>query len=280
MPKFSDSDSLSRSLPLTLVQPQFLSGLTVFCDFDGPVVDVSDRYYTTYQLALTDVQESHEAAGVGLSIRGLTKETFWLMKRDRLPDMEIAKQSGLHGEQIEQFLHRVQHIVNQPTLLHQDTLQPGVREALILFHTLGAQLVLVTLRQQAQVIQILREHDLLHLFHAVRGVSAIEVAYQNSVQHKIQLLADTLSQEPFCRSCRDQAWIIGDTEADILAGQAAGISTIALTCGIRSPGYLKQFDPSRMHRDLSSAAYDLASHYKPTSSWHGNSSFSGANAIV
>ena len=26
--------------------------MTVFCDLDGPIVDVSDRYYTTYQQGL------------------------------------------------------------------------------------------------------------------------------------------------------------------------------------------------------------------------------------
>ena len=32
----------------------FPKPITVFCDFDGPIVDVSDRYYSTYHLALTD----------------------------------------------------------------------------------------------------------------------------------------------------------------------------------------------------------------------------------
>ena len=49
------------------------------------------------------------------------------------------------------------------------------------------------------------------------------------------------------------AWMIGDTEADVLAGQSLGVPTIALTCGIRSRSYLQQLEPTRIHTDLLSA---------------------------
>jgi phosphoglycolate phosphatase-like HAD superfamily hydrolase len=51
--------------------------------------------------------------------------------------------------------------------------------------------------------------------------------------------------------------MIGDTEADLLAGQAISIPTIALTCGIRSHYYLNQFKPTRIHDDLLAAAHYL-----------------------
>jgi phosphoglycolate phosphatase-like HAD superfamily hydrolase len=51
--------------------------------------------------------------------------------------------------------------------------------------------------------------------------------------------------------------MIGDTEADLLAGQALSIPTIALTCGIRSHFYLKQFKPTCIHSDLLAATYYL-----------------------
>jgi phosphoglycolate phosphatase-like HAD superfamily hydrolase len=49
------------------------------------------------------------------------------------------------------------------------------------------------------------------------------------------------------------AWMVGDTEADVLAGQQLGIPTIALTCGIRSRSYLQRLEPTRIHADLLSA---------------------------
>src|SRR6478672_7332797 len=127
------------------------AGLTVFCDFDGPIIDVSERYYSTYQLGLADTQASYQAQGVTLPIRLLTKEQFWQMKQDRVPDVEIAMRSGLvQQEQIDVFLQRVGQIVNQPTLLQKDQLQPGVQWALTRLHSQGIRLVLVTLRCQTK----------------------------------------------------------------------------------------------------------------------------------
>src|SRR5690349_18472060 len=81
--------------------------MTIFCDFDGPIVDVSDRYYSTYQLALTDTQLCYQTAGVTLPIQILSKDQFWQMKQDRIADVEIAMRSGLRGEEIDLFLEHV-----------------------------------------------------------------------------------------------------------------------------------------------------------------------------
>lgn len=81
----------------------FSQPLTVFCDFDGPIVDVSNRYYKTYQIALADTQATYQAQGFILPIHLLTKQQFWKMKQDRVPDIEIAMRSGLQEEQIDFF---------------------------------------------------------------------------------------------------------------------------------------------------------------------------------
>jgi hypothetical protein len=36
--------------------PEVPPGITIFCDLDGPLVDVSKRYYKTYQLAIAETQ--------------------------------------------------------------------------------------------------------------------------------------------------------------------------------------------------------------------------------
>jgi phosphoglycolate phosphatase-like HAD superfamily hydrolase len=227
------------------------AALTVFCDFDGPIVDVSDRYYHTYQLGLVEVQARYNNT---LSICRLSKAQFWQMKQNRVADAEIAQRSGLQDEQIDWFLQRVGQIVNQPVLLHQDRLQPGVCWALELLHSQGGRLVLVTLRQRQQAIQFLHSHGLLHLFSQVWGATDDQAAYCNSAQHKTQLLTEAIAA---CPTASGAAWMIGDTEADILAGQATGVPTIALTCGIRSRRYLQQFDPTLIHTDLLSAMHTL-----------------------
>jgi phosphoglycolate phosphatase len=259
----SDQSDLQPGFPAL----QTRQNITVFCDFDGPIVDVSDRYYNTYQLGLAEVQAAYRAQNIALPLHSLSKAQFWQMKQERTPDIEIAMRSGLQGKQIDLFLQRVSHIVNQPTLLHQDQLQTGVRWALALLHAQGVRLVLVTLRCQVQATQMLRSYGLEHLFSGIRGTQDDSAAYTNYAEHKTQLLAEMVAdqalQTPHCSQARSEefssAWMIGDTEADILAGQAMGLPTIALTCGIRSQAYLQKFQPTCIHGDLLSAAQYLVS---------------------
>lgn len=238
------------------------NGKTVFCDFDGPIVDVSDRYYSTYQRGLASVQAAYEFQGKALPLHVLTKHQFWQMKQERTPDPEIAMRSGLQGKQIDLFLQQVKQIVNQADLLRQDQLQPGVKQALSQLQAQGMQLVLVTLRCQHQARQVLHQYGIAHLFSQIHGATDDQAAYLNQAEHKTQLLTNAMvatGVEPCCldRHSGTQAWMIGDTEADIVAGQALGIPTIALTCGIRSQSYLQRFAPSQIHADLATAVRSL-----------------------
>lgn len=226
---------------------------TLFCDFDGPIVDVSDRYYCTYQLGLAEVKAHYQRQGLDLPLHCLDKSLFWQMKQERTPDPEIAMRSGLQAEQIDLFLERVKEIVNQPNLLHQDQIQPGVKWALALLHSQGVRLVLVTLRQQAQAVQMLQDNGLATLFSYIWGANDDHAAYLNQAEHKTRLLKQAVAHNYQSAA----AWMVGDTEADILAGQAMGLPTIALTCGIRSRAYLQKFQPTRIHADLLSAAHYL-----------------------
>jgi phosphoglycolate phosphatase len=233
-----------------------LSDVTLFCDFDGPIMDVSERYYRTYRLGLTDTQAHYQALGQPLTLSPLSQEQFWRMKQSRTPDVEIAMRSGLEQDQVTWFLQRVRHIVNDTQLLAQDQLQPGVVWALHILHAHGARLVLVTLRQQDQVEQILRRHHLRHLFSAIWGGSDRDAAYNNQAHHKTDLLHQAIAQSQALEH-RTTAYMIGDTEADIIAGQTHGIPTLALTCGIRSRSYLEQFEPTHIHADLLTVAHQL-----------------------
>ena len=228
--------------------------MTVFCDLDGPIVDVSERYYTTYKLALADTQDAYQAQGVPVNIQLLTKQQFWEMKRDRVPDAEIAESSGLRGIQIDAFRRRVMEIVNQPDLLHLDRLQPGVQWAIALLHSRGVRLILVTLRSQSQASQLLQNYGLARLFTCIRGTQLTDAAYNNYANLKTQLLDEVVEE---LGSLIESAWMIGDTEADIIAGQALGIPTIALTCGIRNTNQLHPFQPTRILTDLISTAHLL-----------------------
>lgn len=233
------------------------AGATLFCDFDGPIVDVSDRYYTTYCLGLEAVQRLAQAQGRCLPIRRLSKLQFWAFKQNRVPDRQIALWSGLEGSQIDQFLAEVCQLVNQPALLHQDQLQPGVRRSLKLLRCHGIRVVIVTLRSPEQVFDFLEQHHLDWAFKGLYGLSAADAAYANQSHHKIERLRSAIADQQRQGYSAPAVGMIGDTEADILAGQAAGMPTIAVTCGIRSASYLKAFRPSALLPDLWQATQQL-----------------------
>ena len=256
--------NLFGSISLMAGFPRSLStSLTVFCDFDGPVVDVSDRYYSTYHLALTDTAKYYrqllipQPAQIQLGLTILTKAQFWQMKQNRVADREIARQSGLGEAEIDFFLQRVVEIVNCAELLQQDKLQPGVTWALGLLKAQGSRLILVTLRDRDEAIGILEQHGLRRLFTAIYGTANSQAAYQNYAEIKTKLLERAMHEHQVTHLNSHQSWMIGDTEADVLAGRAMGISTIALTCGIRSNSQLTQLQPTLIKADLLCAAHHL-----------------------
>ncbi|NEO97796.1 MAG: HAD family hydrolase [Symploca sp. SIO2E9] len=238
-------------------QASYPQHLTVFCDFDGPIVNVSNRYYATYKLSLSATQVSYQAQGINLPIQMLSKKQFWEMKQNRVADVEIAMRSGLQGEQIDFFLGRVSEIVNQSFLLQKDRLQPGASRALALLHFRGVKLVLVTLRCQLQAAQILRNHGLTRLFVGIYGTENHNAAYQNYAGVKTKLLKKALADQAKTIGYPLSAWMVGDTEADLLAAQGLSIPTVALTCGIRSRFYLQQFQPTCIQSNLLAAAHYL-----------------------
>lgn len=227
----------------------------VFCDFDGPVVDVSERYYQTYRKGLLATEEQHQTqAGHIFSLRPLPKAQFWQMKQDRRPDREIAACSGMPEELFGTFMQQVERIVNHPSLLRWDRLQPTANSALAYFRSSKVRLVLVTLRHPRQVQDFLRSQNLEGFVDQIYGIPDIKAAHANRVAQKCELLGEAIAQQQALGYLTHRSWMIGDTEADILAGQSHGLATAALSCGIRSEAYLGQLNPSSMFDSLLTAA--------------------------
>ncbi|MGK7918097.1 MAG: HAD family hydrolase [Prochloraceae cyanobacterium] len=242
---FQDYPVFRPQLPLPISRQK----LTIFCDFDGAIVDISNRYYSTYKLALARTKSSYQAQGIVLSLKKLSKQEFWKLKQDRIGDFEIARRSGLHGEQIKFFLKQIHQTVNHPIFLQKDRIQPGVNWALEMLHLEGVKLVLVTLRSQSQVEHIVEKYALKDLFSGIYGLENSQIACSKNTELKTKLLRKAIDDNPYT-----SAYMIGDTEADILAAKALGIPAIALTCGIRSYWYLLQFQPHGLYTNLLSIA--------------------------
>ncbi|MGA1603836.1 MAG: HAD family hydrolase [Prochlorothrix sp.] len=254
--------------------PPSAPGMTLFCDFDGPIVDVSDRYYATYRLGLSQTHSHYRYLRQPVAIRAMSKTQFWQMKQERVPDTEIALRSGLQGSSIDYFLDQVRHQVNLPGLLQKDRLQPGVMWAISLLREQGFRLVLVTLRCKSQVQDILQHYQLEEAFEGIFGSDDADAAYLNYADAKTQLLRQAIAHHSFQGGTATDrltagsaaldrpmvslpGWMIGDTEADIVAAQTLGIPSIALTCGIRSQSYLTKLQPNAIHGSLLLLAHSL-----------------------
>ncbi|MEM1251325.1 MAG: HAD hydrolase-like protein [Cyanobacteria bacterium P01_H01_bin.21] len=223
----------------------------LFCDFDGPIVDVSERYYRTYRLGLSTLQASHqERHSESLILQPLSKKQFWCMKRNRVADTEIAIRSGVPEGLIETLLQQVKRIVNHPHLLQWDTLQPGADAAIHQLKRMDLRLVLVTLRHPRQVQAFLQANDLSQHIDEIFGASDINAAHLNRAEQKVALLERAIATQNSQGYQTHPTCMIGDTEADIIAGQRAGIATVALTSGIRSQEYLKRYQPTSIEPNL------------------------------
>lgn len=218
----------------------------LFCDFDGPIADVSQRYYATYCSCLERMQRETGS----MQIHCLPQNQFWTFKQNRVPDRQIALWSGLTGTEIDRFLAYVAERVNCQELLAYDQPQPLAAEALQHLNLLGVRVVLVTLRSHIQVQQFLDTHGLSHTISDIYGSSSLQAAYTNRAEHKINLLRRAIQAQQKQGLNPGSCFMVGDTEADILAGQAADLPTIALTCGIRSRSYLRSFCPTYIKADL------------------------------
>jgi len=231
---------------------------TIFCDFDGPIADVSERYYATYCRALSQVLEASSPTVDGAQRRPcLSKAQFWTFKQNRVPDRQIAHWSGLEGQEIDQFLAAVSRIVNHASLLHYDRLQPKARDALDMLHQGRVRVVVVTLRPPQQVIRFLKHHGLEWAIADLFGMDSTESAYDNQTHHKVERLQSAMTAQQRQGHNLHRTWMIGDTEADIMAGQTLGVETVAVTCGVRSHNYLQTFRPTHIIPDLWMAAQRL-----------------------
>lgn len=227
----------------------------VFCDFDGPIVDVSERYYRTYLRGLTEISLIYrQETSTELKLTPLSKQEFWDKKQNRIADLSIALSSGIPEDWFERYMQRVESLVNHASLLSWDRIQPSAKAALMYLKQANMRLVLVTLRQPRQVNAFLKSKGLAHLIDGVYGASSATAAHRNRIEQKKILLEQALTQQRSQGYRTQDSWMVGDTEADVLAAQAVGLPSAALSCGVRSKDYLKTLEPTEIYDELLTAA--------------------------
>lgn len=221
--------------------------LRLITDFDGPIIDVSERYYRVYQFCLEKTRRPNQA------VRELGKEEFWQLKRERIPEKQIALDSGLDEVQAQEFASLRRKTVHTESYFEYDTLAPGAVEALLKIQQAGIDLAVMTMRRVKELDYAFKKHDLARFFPENRCYClSNDYVKTRDIDDKPLLMERALVELPPVAD----TWMVGDTEADIIAAKTHAIKVMAVECGIRTRTQLKLHNPDLILADLS-AAVDL-----------------------
>ncbi|MEO8890586.1 MAG: HAD family hydrolase, partial [Coleofasciculaceae cyanobacterium] len=108
--------------------------LRLITDFDGPIMDVSERYYQVYQYCLEQNKRLNQP------LQPMSKAEFWECKRSRIPESTIGINSGLDEEQAKAFAQLRRQTVHTVPYLVYDKPVPGAIETLERLEQAGVEL--------------------------------------------------------------------------------------------------------------------------------------------
>jgi phosphoglycolate phosphatase-like HAD superfamily hydrolase len=218
--------------------------LRLITDFDGPIMDVSERYYRVYQFCLQTIRYADQP------VRELNKAEFWQLKRSRVPEKQIGIKSGLDPSQAQEFAQLRRKTVHTDDYFQYDTLIPGAVEALLKIQHAGIDLAVMTMRRVKELDYAVKKYNLGSFFPENRCYClSNDYVKTTDVEDKPLLMERALAELPPAAD----TWMVGDTEADIAAAKKYGIKIMAVESGIRDRTQLEIYEPDLIVEDLSTA---------------------------
>ncbi|PZV12638.1 MAG: haloacid dehalogenase [Pseudanabaena sp.] len=214
----------------------------IFTDFDGPIMDVSERYYQVYLYCLDKIKKPEQI------VKTLSKSEFWELKRSQVPEKEIANLSGFDEEkQCIAFAHLRRATVHTNPYFDYDRLIDSAIPALQKAQQSGIDLAVMTMRRRRELEPVLDQYNLRRFFPSDR-IFCLDDDYVKTVdtQDKPKLMKTAQANLPKV----EQQWMIGDTEADIIAAQTYQVPAIAVLSGIRNQNQLEKYKPSQIFPNL------------------------------
>ncbi len=200
----------------------------IYLDFDGPILDFSERSYQAYK----------DALDLNLGERPLNRKMYLRRKRNKTTLKTIYRQS--RGKlDYKNFETRYLKNIEDKRYLKFDRLNKNIIN--FLKNNSCNRLILVTLRKNRKnLMDELRRFKIKKYFDKILNKKA------GANSHVIK--ADLIHKDGLFN--KHNSIIIGDTEADILAGKILGIRTAAVLNGIRSLPFLRKLKPDRIVKDI------------------------------
>jgi phosphoglycolate phosphatase-like HAD superfamily hydrolase len=204
--------------------------MTLFFDLDGPILDVSDKYYRVYSDILREMK-----------FVPLDKKEYWEAKKNKIPDSEILEKSSA-SHLILEYIDERKKRIETPDYIKLDKLQ---KNAELVLNNLSQKndLILVTLRNSKTALEAELEH--LNLNKYIKAVLSSSGETSNKWEVKKKLVTDY-----FQNNLPQNCWFIGDTETDILTGKSLDCKTVAVANGIRSKERLMKAEPDFIIDDI------------------------------
>jgi phosphoglycolate phosphatase-like HAD superfamily hydrolase len=220
----------------------------IITDFDGPIMDVSERYYQVYLLCLKQTKAPEQ------DLRFLSKAEFWDCKRSKTPETEIGLQSGLRADQVNTFSQRRKEQVHQLEFMKFDRLIPTALAALNQIQAAQIDLVVMTMRRDRELNYAFSQAPLSQFFPADRRYNLSDDYVKTKDElDKPLLMTRAMAELPPA----EKTWMIGDTEADIAAAHSRNIPIIGVLSGIRDRATLAKFQPEAIVPDLQAAVAQI-----------------------
>lgn len=224
--------------------------LRIITDFDGPIMDVSERYYQVYKFCLAQIAYPEQA------IQQLPKSEFWRLKRAQVPERQIGLLSGLDDLQSKEFARLRRQTVHTQPYLKYDTPIAGATETLDRIQALGIDLIVMTMRRTSELEEAFSRCDLGRFFTPDRRYCLSEDYVKTTdIADKPLLMQRAIAELPPAES-----WMVGDTEADIAAAKTHGLKVISVLSGIRDRTQLSQYQPDWVATDLAEAVNIILKH--------------------
>ena len=219
--------------------------LRLITDFDGPLMDVSERYYQVYQYCLEQIKRPDQP------VQPMSKAQFWQCKRACIPEPTIGIDSGLDKDQAQAFAQlRRQTVHTEPYLVYDQPI-PGAIDTLERLQQAGVELVLMTMRRVRELDEAFSRYDIGRFFPPARRYCLNnDYIKTGDTKDKPLLMERAVLELPPA----SEVWMVGDTEADLIAAKTHNVKVIGVLSGIRNKTQLSLHQPDLILNNLSEAA--------------------------
>ena len=214
-----------------------------FCfDIDGPIIDVSDRYYRAYLESLKGYDINKDKV--------LSKEAFWILKQNRVSELEISLMVGLSLKEAKSSGDTRKDLNFKFENLYFDKLFDDVIKTFDYLRSNYISYFVVTLRSRKELNFAIKQFKLnKYLDEDYIFPFDEDSKIQNDIQGKYSLIYNGMNK--LALNSLD-TWIIGDSDTDIHAGRLARCGkVIGITRGMRSKEQLQILQPDYIVNNLS-----------------------------